>query len=110
VKLNEEDRLITKKYLQNVLENAEADWLDALIVRTLPNDESKKWRAYMQHPRRFFDRSDKLYFEKGAKHLLVDMPSIDRAFDAGKLSNHRVFWNVAPESRAIDEASLIHTR
>ena len=27
---------------------------------------------------------------------------------AGKLSNHRVFWNVAPESRAINEASLIH--
>jgi len=26
--------------------------------------------------------------------LLVDLPSIDRLFDEGRLSNHRIFWNV----------------
>ena len=30
----------------------------------------------------------------GIKHLLVDLPSIDRMSDEGKLSNHRIFWNV----------------
>jgi hypothetical protein len=32
------------------------------------------------------------------KHLLVDLPSIDRLFDEGKLSNHRIFWDVSPEA------------
>jgi len=27
------------------------------------------------------------------------MPSIDRLFDDGKLLNHRVFWNVEPDSQ-----------
>ncbi len=109
VKLNAEDRLITKKNLRNRLEGTGTNWLDALIVRTLPNDDSKKTRAYMEQPPPFFSTEAMRYVaEKGVKHLLVDMPSIDRAFDAGKLSNHRVFWNIAPESRAINEASLIH--
>jgi len=46
--------------------------------------------------------------EKEVKHLLVDMPSIDRTFDEGKLANHRAFWKVAPASRAINETSLIY--
>jgi len=109
VKLNAEDRLITKKFLRNVLENADANWLDSLIIRTLPNDESKKTRAYMENLPPFFSTEAISYIaEKGVKHLLVDMPSIDRAFDEGKLSNHRIFWNVEPESRAPGKASLIH--
>jgi kynurenine formamidase len=109
VELNAEDRLITKKILQNQLKNTDANWLDALIVRTLPNDASKKGRAYMENSAPFFSTEAINYIsEKGVKHLLVDMPSIDRAFDEGKLSNHRIFWNVAAERRAIDEASLIH--
>ena len=36
-------------------------------------------------------------------HLLVDVPSVDRMDDQGKLSNHRLFWEVPsgqPGSRA----------
>ena len=36
----------------------------------------------------------KFIVECGFKHLLVDLPSIDRLYDAGRLSNHRLFWNV----------------
>jgi arylformamidase len=36
------------------------------------------------------------------------MPSIDRTFDEGKLSNHRIFWNVAQGSRKLNESSLIN--
>jgi hypothetical protein len=32
--------------------------------------------------------------ECGFRHLLVDLPSIDRLYDDGHLSNHRIFWNV----------------
>ena len=30
--------------------------------------------------------------ELGIKHLLVDMPSVDRLFDDGVLSAHNIFW------------------
>ena len=36
--------------------------------------------------------------DKAFQHLLVDIPSIDRMHDQGKLANHRLFWNVVPGS------------
>jgi kynurenine formamidase len=109
IKLEDKDRLITKKFLRNALENTDTNWLGGLIIRTLPNDESKKTRAYMENPSPFFSTEAISYIaEKGVKHLLVDMPSIDRTFDEGKLSNHRIFWKVAPASRTINETSMVH--
>lgn len=107
VKLDESDYLITKKSLENALENARENWLDGLIVRTLPNDENKMRRAYMEDAPPFFSTEAIKYIsEKDVKHLLVDVPSIDRAFDEGKLSNHRIFWKVAAEEYATNEKSL----
>jgi len=109
VKLGAKDDLITKKILRHALEDSDVDWLSALIVRTLPNDDGKKARRYMENTPPFFSLEAINYIaEKDVKHLLVDMPSIDRAFDEGKLSNHRIFWNVAPESRLLNETSLIN--
>lgn len=106
---NAEDRIITKDSLQNALKDFDKDWLAGLIVRTLPNDESKKTRAYMENIPPFFSlEAMRFIVESGVKHLLVDMPSIDRTFDEGKLSNHRIFWNVEPESREASETSLIN--
>ncbi|MFN0139545.1 MAG: cyclase family protein [Pyrinomonadaceae bacterium] len=68
----------------------------ALIVRTLPNDESKLSRVYDETniPPYFAADAIEHIVERGFKHLLVDLPSIDRLFDEGRLVNHRVFWNV----------------
>ena len=41
----------------------------------------------------------KYIVEKGIQHLLVDIPSIDRMHDDGRLANHRLFWGVAPGVR-----------
>jgi hypothetical protein len=30
---------------------------------------------------------------RGVKHLLVDVPSVDRLFDDGHLSCHNIFWD-----------------
>ncbi|HYP51473.1 MAG TPA: hypothetical protein VEQ34_11065 [Pyrinomonadaceae bacterium] len=46
--------------------------------------------------------------ESGVKHLLVDLPSIDRIFDEGKLSNHRIFWNIEQGEFEINPASRIN--
>jgi hypothetical protein len=71
-----------------------------LIIRTLPNDVSKLTRRYgggTLPP--YFDTDAMEYIvEGGFKHLLVDLPSIDRLYDEGKLVNHRLFWNVEPDS------------
>ena len=32
--------------------------------------------------------------EIGIKHLLIDLPSVDREEDEGKLVAHKAFWNV----------------
>lgn len=32
--------------------------------------------------------------EKGIKHLLIDLPSVDKEKDEGKLLAHKAFWNV----------------
>lgn len=68
----------------------------ALIVRTLPNHDSKLTRAYGREPLPPYFTTEAMEYivESGFSHLLVDIPSIDRMNDDGKLSNHRIFWNV----------------
>ncbi len=114
VELNENDFLITRKAVENALQNLENPKSkiqnpksNGLIIRTLPNDESKKSRRYMENLPPFFSTEAMKYIvERGVKHLLVDVPSIDRAFDEGKLSNHRTFWNVEPGSFELSEKSF----
>lgn len=84
----------------------------ALIVRTLPNDLSKLSRQYgtndsaaVQIPPYFTADAMQLIVESGVTHLLTDLPSIDRIFDEGRLTNHRIFWNVEAGSRSINEHS-----
>lgn len=82
----------------------------ALIVRTLPNDDSKLERQYGDTIPPYFS-SDAMDWivEKGFAHLVVDLPSIDRIFDGGKLLNHRKFWNVEPESFEINANTRLNS-
>ncbi len=111
---SENDKVITRKTIEKALRNLENPKSkiqnpksDGLIIRTLPNDESKKSRRYMENLPPFFSTEAMKYIAgKNVKHLLVDMPSIDRTFDEGKLSNHRIFWNVTPNSFELNKESL----
>ena len=61
----------------------------------------------MEVPPPFFTNDAMLYIkELGVRHLLVDFPSLDRLFDDGMLSNHRIFWNVALGTAEATPASL----
>ncbi|MGI9035896.1 MAG: cyclase family protein [Pyrinomonadaceae bacterium] len=114
VKLNENDQLITRKTLENArrkMQNAKYDdeFSQALIIRTLPNDESKLSKTYFKQIPPFFSTEAMQFIaELKIKHLLVDAPSIDRIFDDGKLSNHRIFWNVEQGSFEVTEKTLAH--
>ena len=115
VQTDENDRLITRKTIETALGNLAVNpkslipnlKSESLIVRTLPNDQSKLTKTYLKEiPPFFSDEAMRFIAESGVKHLLVDTPSIDRIFDEGKLSNHRIFWNVEPGKYKLNEASL----
>jgi arylformamidase len=82
----------------------------ALIVRTLPNDDSKMTREYGDVIPPYFSTDAMQYVvDCGVKHLLVDLPSIDRIFDDGVLANHRMFWNVEKGSVETYENTRINS-
>lgn len=37
--------------------------------------------------------------ERGVKHILVDLPSVDREVDGGQLEAHHVFWGLPNDPR-----------
>jgi arylformamidase len=117
VDLNDDDLMITRRAIEKAFGNSGFQISDfkseevpkALIFRTLPNDESKLTKTYLEEIPPFFSTEAMLFLRaRGVSHLLVDMPSIDRIFDEGRLSNHRIFWNVKPGAFEISEASLVH--
>lgn len=89
VKLPAGDLVITPEQL----ENAFKDKPEALIIRTLPNPEEKKVRDYSgTNPPYFLPETMEMLVAHDIKHLLVDLPSLDREEDGGKLRAHHVFW------------------
>lgn len=99
-----EDFLITKEAIRSAVGDSNKDFLNGLIIRTLPNDPSKMSRNYNQHPAPFFSIEGMDYISAlGIRHLLVDIPSVDRANDEGKMTCHHLFWGVKAGSKDIDE-------
>ena len=104
--LNFEDLVITKDQLEDKLKNISPSYLNALIIRTLPNTNDKKERDYMQNPPAFFSiESMKYIVSLGVRHLLVDMPSVDRLFDDGILSAHNIFWETKEKVLNVNAAT-----
>lgn len=99
LELTEKDSLITQNSIEQALKRSNSD-LDksnsvALIIRTLPNDKSKLTKEYGEYiPPFFSNEALDFILDLEIQHLLVDLPSIDRIFDEGKLLNHRKFWNI----------------
>lgn len=88
-----QDRVITVDQLVNVSEEVEA-----LIIRTLPNASDKKHMNYSDTNPAYLDVAGaSILIEKGIKHLLIDLPSVDRESDGGELVFHHAFWEV-PEN------------
>ncbi len=86
------DLLISKKALQKQVGNHTA--MDALIIRTLPNDDSKKAKNYSEtNPAYFSVEAMQYIIDLGVDHLLVDLPSVDKEKDNGALLCHKLFWN-----------------
>lgn len=91
-----QDRVIPRAALSTGLADFTDDLLTALVVRTLPNDAGKMSRFYDdEDPPAYFTADAMRYaVERGVRHLVVDLPSIDRMRDDGGMTNHHIFWNV----------------
>jgi arylformamidase len=100
------DRLISRRQLAVELKSWNPDFRQALVIRTAPNDLAKKSMRYSAELPLYFSLDAMHYLnELGVRHLLVDFPSLDRANDEGKLSAHRLFWGIEPETHDIKTVS-----
>jgi arylformamidase len=90
-----EDRLITARALERAWHKPQLFAPRALIVRTLPNGPDKRVRDYSAATPAYFSReAAELLVGRGILHLVVDLPSIDRAHDEGRLTAHRIFFGL----------------
>jgi arylformamidase len=91
------DLVITKKQLVLELHNIFAN---ALVIRTLPNDAAKLTKQYSHANPAYLDHEAAEWMRTiGIKHLLIDLPSVDREEDGGKLLAHHAFWNYPAATR-----------
>jgi kynurenine formamidase len=100
------DLLITRNALREATEAWDADPWSALILRTRPNDPGKQAREYEgPAPAPYFSADAMRWIvERGIGSLVVDLPSLDRADDGGRLEAHRIYWGLEPSARWSREA------
>lgn len=91
------DRIITAELMEEALWGIQTQ---ALLIRTLPNNESKLQRHYSgTNPPYLHQNAAKLIAQRQIEHLLLDLPSIDREEDKGLLLAHHAFWQYPENTR-----------
>jgi kynurenine formamidase len=93
----EGDSVVTREQLKDALADLSTD---VVIIRTLPNPETKKTMDYSgTNPAYLEGEAASWLNEKGVKHLLLDLPSVDREEDGGALAAHKAFWGIKGRPR-----------
>jgi kynurenine formamidase len=91
------DFVISKKQLQFALGNKKRD---AIVIRTLPNTKEKLTAQYSHtNPTYLSEEAAQYLKEKNIKHLLIDLPSVDKEKDDCELLAHNAFWNTSGKLR-----------
>lgn len=102
-KIND-DLVITEFQIKEALNGKTSE---AIVIRTLPNLDSKKAKNYSKTNPAYLSEEAAIYIrEIGFQHLLIDLPSVDREDDDGKLLAHKAFWNVKDVNNLNDDARL----
>lgn len=107
--LDNSDCIIGSHTLIPHLKNEE--YIDALIIRTIPNDERKLFYNYSHTNPPYLTKDAVEYILlKKVQHLILDLPSIDKEKDEGRLESHKMFWNYPDDNishRTITELAYI---
>ena len=73
---------------------------EAIIIRTLPNNLSKKTGQYSGNNPTYLEPAlGEFLANNNIKHVLVDLPSVDREEDGGALATHHAFWQYPNNTR-----------
>lgn len=92
-----DDFIISKKQLQFAIGNKKRE---AIVIRTLPNINEKISKQYSNTNPPYLLEEAAIYLrEKGVKHLLIDLPSVDKEKDECQLLAHHAFWNTKRKLR-----------
>lgn len=84
------DKIITKKHIENCLGEKRPE---AIVIRTLDNHISKINKQYSNtNPPYLLEEAAKYIDALGIDHLMIDLPSVDKEVDDGKLLAHHAFW------------------
>ena len=91
------DTIISQQQIDHLLKGKSPE---ALVIRTMPNTKEKNSRHYSETNWTYISEEAMVFIrEKGIKHLLIDLPSVDREHDGGKLLSHKAFWDFDGERR-----------
>jgi len=102
-----EDLIITKEHISTALDKTKNGSIEAIVIRTLPNPESKKHLNYSNTNPPYLEEAAAIFIrEKGIQHLLIDLPSVDKEHDEGKLLAHKAFWNVKDVNQVNEDARI----
>ena len=86
--------------LSQIQERIKYPGIEAIVIRTLPNTDTKKTKQYSGSNPPYLEVAVIEYLvSRGVNHVLVDLPSIDREVDDGKLSGHHAFWKFPNDTR-----------
>lgn len=98
-----QELLLTLEELQSHRDAFSIHAIDALIIRTLPNEFSKRTRNYADGDAYPVLSSECIGWLAGQNlsHLLIDTPSLDRAHDSGRLANHRCWWGLGDKDMIV---------
>ncbi len=92
-----DDFVITKKQLQFALKDKHPE---AVVIRTIPNTKEKLSHQYSNtNPPYLLEEAAVFLRDINVKHLLIDLPSVDKEKDEGKLLAHKAFWNISRKMR-----------
>ncbi|MCP2026758.1 kynurenine formamidase [Flavobacterium sp. HSC-32F16] len=104
-----DDFVITKGQVQKSLSASTSLSVtnEALIIRTIPNQKEKKSRKYSNTNPPYLSEEAAIFIrESEIQHLLIDLPSVDKEHDEGKLLAHKAFWNVKDTHNLNSDARL----
>ena len=83
-----------------LLDNVSVPLGEAVAIRTMPNGNDKRTRAWSNtNPPYFTSAFMNRLVQSNVNHLLVDLPSVDREVDGGRLEAHHAFWRVPDHPR-----------
>ncbi len=92
------DFVITASQLEEAMDKSVKT--EAIVIRTLGNGIGKLHTNYSNtNPPYLLKEAIEFLNARGILHLLIDMPSVDKESDGGKLEAHHAFWEYPQNPR-----------